>query len=95
MQFQSLIEKYIRTYDNVINDKLCGDMIADFEKNKEQFDVQTLEGHRSFTQIALQQHENWKQFLDPLYWAFNKCIKGEFSIQIVGFRIMSLSVLFC
>ena len=68
MQFQSLNENYIRTYDNVINDKLCGDMIAEFEKNKEQFDVQTLEGHRSFTQIALQQHENWKQFLDPLYW---------------------------
>ena len=67
MQFQSLNENYIRTYDNVINDKLCGDMIAEFEKNKEQFDVQTLEGHRSFTQIALQQHENWKQFLDPLY----------------------------
>ena len=75
MQFQSLNENYIRTYDNVINHQLCDDMIAEFEKSEEQFDVQTLKGHRSFTQIALQQHENWKQFLDPLYWAFNKCIK--------------------
>ena len=74
MQFNSLNENYIRTYDKVISSELCKEMIEEFEKNEDQYDKQTLEGHRSFTQIALQQHENWKRFETPLHEAFNGCI---------------------
>ena len=53
MQFNSLNENYIRTYDDVIPELMCQHMIEEFEKNEDQFDKQVLKGHRSFTQIAL------------------------------------------
>jgi hypothetical protein len=51
MQFKNLNENYIRVYDDVIPQLMCDHMIEEFEKNEDQFDKQTLKGHRSFTQI--------------------------------------------
>ena len=74
MQFKNLNENYIRVYDDVIPKLMCDHMIEEFEKNEDQFDKQTLKGHRSFTQITLQQYANWKPYQDNLQYAFNSCI---------------------
>ena len=65
MQFESLNENYIRTYDDIITKDLCDELISEFERTF-QFDKQVLKDHRSFTQIALQQHSNWKPYADEL-----------------------------
>ena len=74
MQYKNLNENYIRVYDDVIPSLMCQHMIEEFEKNEDQFDKQTLKGHRSFTQITLQQYANWKPYQDNLQYAFNTCI---------------------
>ena len=65
---QNLNENYIRVYDDVIPQLMCQHMIEEFEKNEDQFDKQTLKGHRSFTQITLQQYANWKPYQDNLQY---------------------------
>ena len=52
MQFESLNENYIRTYDDIITKDLCDELISEFERSETQFDKQVLKDHRSFTQIA-------------------------------------------
>ena len=74
MQFESLNENYIRTYDDIITKDLCDELISEFERNEVQFDKQVLKGHRSFTQVNLHQYENWKPYQENLQYAFNKCI---------------------
>ena len=74
MQFESLNENYIRTYDDIITKDLCDELISEFERNEVQFDKQVLKDHRSFTQVALQQHPNWKPYADELQGVFNKCV---------------------
>ena len=74
MQFKNLNENYIRVYDDVIPETMCKNMIEEFEKSEDQFDKQTLKGHRSFTQIGLQQYSNWKPYQQDLQNAFNSCI---------------------
>ena len=74
MQFQSLNENYIRIYDDIITKDLCDELISEFERSEAQFDKQVLKDHRSFTQIALQQHSNWKPYADELQGVFNKCV---------------------
>ena len=76
MQFKNLNENYIRVYDDVIPETMCKNMIEEFEKSEDQFDKQTLKGHRSFTQIALQQYSNWKPYQQDLQNAFNSCISS-------------------
>lgn len=51
---------YVKTYENVLPPGYCEHIIDKFEEDKE-FQVETvLQGHRSFTEININQHESWK-----------------------------------
>ena len=49
---------YIKTYDNVLPKDICVKIINKFEKHLEQHVNTTLENHRSFTEINLNNHYN-------------------------------------
>lgn len=51
---------YIKTYDNVLPKDICVKIINKFEKHLEQHVNTTLENHRSFTEINLNNHSEWK-----------------------------------
>ena len=36
MQFESLNENYIRTYDDIITKDLCDELISEFERSEDQ-----------------------------------------------------------
>jgi hypothetical protein len=58
---------YVRTYDNVLPPILCRNTIDKFEKNVDQQKNVVLDGHRSFTEINLNQNSNfWKKEIDYL-----------------------------
>ena len=59
---------------------MCQHMIEEFEKNEDQFDKQTLKGHRSFTQITLQQYANWKPYQDNLQYILTPVSIGTWKI---------------
>ena len=50
------MKKFIQTYDNVISESFSKQLISMFEENPEQHEEIVLEGHRSFTQVTLQNH---------------------------------------
>ena len=56
------MDKFIQVYDNVIDESFAKQLIAMFEENPEQHEEIVLEGHRSFKQITLQQHAEWRPF---------------------------------
>jgi len=51
---------YIKTYDGVLPLGYCEHIIEKFEDDKEHQVESVLEGHRSFTEININQNENWK-----------------------------------
>lgn len=56
------MDKFIQVYDNVIDESLSKQLIAMFEESPEHHEEIVLEGHRSFTQVTLQQHAEWRPF---------------------------------
>ena len=59
--------KYIRTYDNVLPMNLCKTLIDKFEQSQDQWVKTDLENHRHFTEININQHQDWKNMVDGLY----------------------------
>jgi len=59
-------ESYIRVYDNVINKDLCDKLISKFEKETRHYEDMSFIDHRSFMQINLHQHEEWRKFRENL-----------------------------
>ena len=67
------MDNFIQVYDNVIDESLSKQLIAMFEESPEHHEEIVLEGHRSFTQITLQKHDDWKPFSDvlqPLFFEY-------------------------
>ena len=60
MSQQLMAMNYIKTYDNVIPDDICDQLVKTFEVNPEQHENIQLEGHRSFQQVNLQQEHGQK-----------------------------------
>ena len=74
MSQQLMAMNYIKTYDNVIPDDICDQLVKTFEVNPEQHEDIQLEGHRSFQQVNLQQNEGWEFHSKFLQVAFNKYV---------------------
>ena len=61
------MKKYIRTYDNVLPDALCKTLIDKFEINTDQHIKTDLDDHRHFTEINLNEHQDWNMMVKALY----------------------------
>ena len=88
------MKKFIQTYDNVISESFSKQLISMFEENPEQHEEIVLEGHRSFTQVTLQNHPEWQPFCvnlqEKFYEYIDKCMKDwrklkTFTIKSSGY----------
>ena len=61
------MKKYIKVYDNVLPEEHCKTLIDKFEANKDQQVSTDLDNHRHFTEININQHQDWKNMVDGLY----------------------------
>ena len=68
------MNNYIQIYKNVIDPKYCDELIKKFENNSQQYDKQT-SFPMSFTQINLNQHNEWKQDVKGLVQVYLKYLK--------------------
>tara|TARA_Y100001951_G_scaffold83276_1_gene72131 strand:- start:46 stop:591 length:546 start_codon:yes stop_codon:yes gene_type:complete len=68
------MNNYIQIYKNVIDPKYCDELIKKFESNSHQYDKQT-SFPMSFTQINLNQHNEWKQDVENLVQVYLKYLK--------------------
>ena len=57
---------YVTYYDNALDKPLCEEIINRFEQNIDQQEDTILKGHRSFKEINITKHENWKDINDKL-----------------------------
>ena len=58
---------YIKTYQNVLTKDQCQHLIDKFEDCKIQWSKTELEGHRSFTEININLHSDWQEYVALLY----------------------------
>jgi prolyl 4-hydroxylase len=66
---------YIRTYGNVITKQFCKDVIEKFESNTDHHIPTYLEGHRSFTEINLNQYTDvWQPEIDTFMTSLHTCL---------------------
>ena len=61
------MKKYIQVYDNVLPENHCKTLIEKFEANKDQHVSTDLDGHRHFTEININQYEDWKMMVHGTY----------------------------
>ena len=61
------MENYIRVYDDVLTKDQCQHFIDKFEDSSHQWQKTELEGHRSFTEVNLSLHEDWKEYSKILF----------------------------
>ena len=59
--------KYIRVYENVLQEHICKTLIEKFEVNQDQQVSTDLDGHRHFTEININQHKDWDTFVTGVY----------------------------
>lgn len=75
---------YVTYYDDAMDKKLCDEIIKRFENNVEQQESTVLKGHRSFKEINITRHENWKdineKLLDLMQYNLGKYM-AEFNID--------------
>jgi len=64
------MKNLIQTYENVISESLSKQLIAMFERFPQHHEEVVLDGHRSFKQVTLQLHEQWKPFEETLQETF-------------------------
>jgi hypothetical protein len=57
---------FIKVYNDVISPELSQQLISMFEESENQHEDIVLEGHRSFKQVTLQNHPEWKPFTEQL-----------------------------
>ena len=61
------MKKYIKVYEDVITKEVCDNLIQKFEVSKDQHVATDLDNHRHFTEININQHQDWKNMVDGLY----------------------------
>ena len=66
------LQNYIKIFDLPLGDTVCKELIKQFEECKDQQEEIKLDGHRSFNQITLHNHDNWKKFEDWLNYVFKE-----------------------
>ena len=70
-----ILQNYIKIFDLPLGDTVCKDLIKQFEECKDQQEEIKLEGHRSFNQITLHNHDNWKKYEDWLNYVFKESVR--------------------
>ena len=66
---------FIKTYNNVLSDVSCKHLIDKFEDNRNQWQKTELEGHRSFTEININLHEDWQEYVNIIYKSLNPFVE--------------------
>ena len=61
------MKKYIKIYDDVLSQQHCDSLIQKFELSKSQQVSTDLDNHRHFTEININQHEDWKMMAEGTY----------------------------
>ena len=61
------MKKYIKVYDDVLSKEQCSALIDRFEKNEGQQKKESWRDVRNFTELNINQHENWKDAVHKLY----------------------------
>ena len=61
------MDNLIRVYDNVLPEYQCKALIEKFEVSKDQQIRTELPGHRFFTEINLNEHQDWQTFTQGVY----------------------------
>ena len=69
------LQNYIKIFDLPLGDTVCKELIKQFEECKDQQEEIKLEGHRSFNQITLHNHDNWKKYEDWLNYVFKEAVR--------------------
>ena len=64
------MSEFVKVYDNVISDVLSKQLIDKFEAFPQHHEEIVLDGHRSFTQVTLQQHPEWESLASHLQNVF-------------------------
>ena len=59
--------KFIKTYDNVLTKDQCQHIIDKFEDSKQHWEKNEFKDHRSFTEINLNLHDDWSEYIKILY----------------------------
>ena len=75
MYIGDIMENYIREYEEVLDRSICKQLIEKFEINKDQQVNTNLKGHRNFTEINLNQHDDWKNIVADLYQHLTPYVK--------------------
>ena len=68
------MENYIRVYDNIISKEQCQQLIDKFEASADQQVRTELDGHRYFSEININQHEDWQDFVKNVYNSLRPCV---------------------
>ena len=66
------MQKYIRSYKNVVSDDFCDKIVAKFEKNSSQMEIIDNQERPTFQQINLHKHQEWSKFTESLDVVFDK-----------------------
>ena len=69
------MQKYIRSYKNVVSDDFCDKIVAKFEKNSSQMEIIDNQERPTFQQINLHKHDEWAKFRTSLDIVFKKYLK--------------------
>ena len=69
------MEKYIKTYDNVLTKDQCNQLIQKFEISTDQQVRTEMMNHRYFTEININQHKDWEGFVLNLYDIFRPYVE--------------------
>lgn len=75
------MENFIKVYDDVLDPQICKQIIEKFEVNTDQQEDTILKGHRSFKEIQLNKHKDWKPIVDGLYTTFKSKI-GTYAKEV-------------
>jgi len=69
------MNKYIKIYDDVLSKEQCQALINRFEDNHSQQQKESWRDVRNFTELNINQHENWNDALRKLYSILNMNVK--------------------
>ena len=60
-------KNYINVYDDVLEPGQCQHLVDKFEDSKHQWIKTELKSHRSFTEININLHSDWQEYVDIVY----------------------------
>ena len=60
-------KNFINVYDGALEPNQCQHLIDKFEDSKHQWTKTELKGHRSFTEININLHSDWQEYVDIIY----------------------------